>query len=152
MDKKIILLCLLCFGFSFSLVAQNSILGKWKSIDDETGKPRSYVEIYENGKGVLEGKILKVIPGPGDEADPICDECSKSDPRHGQPVNGMVIITKMKIASNKKSAKSGKILDPESGNVYGCILTLNEDGKSLKVRGYLGIKALGRTQIWQRAE
>lgn len=144
-----VLLFLVC---GFTVQGQGTILGKWKSIDDETGKPRSFVEIYKNSNGQLEGKILEVIPGPGDEADPICDECPKDDPRHGKKVNGMVIITKMKLAADKKSAKGGRILDPETGNEYGCILTLNEANKTLKVRGFLGFAALGRTQVWQKAE
>lgn len=144
-----IILFLAC---GFFAQGQSTILGKWKSIDDETGKARSYVQIYQGANGQIEGKILEVIPGPGDEADPICDECAKSDPRYGKKVNGMVIITKMKLAANNKSAKSGKILDPETGNEYGCILTLNETNKTLKVRGFLGFAALGRTQIWQKAD
>lgn len=144
-----IMLFLAC---GFFAQGQSTILGKWKSIDDETGKARSYVQIYENSKGQVEGKILQVIPGPGDESDPICDECPKDDPRHGQKVNGMVIITKMKLAANEKTAKGGKILDPENGNEYGCILTLNESNKTLKVRGFLGFAALGRTQVWQKAD
>ena len=148
---RIIASLVLCLGLSFTLSAQ-SILGKWKSIDDETGKPRSYVEIYKNSSGQVEGKILQVIPGPDDEADPICDECPKDDPRFNQKVNGMVIITKMKASSDNQSARSGLILDPETGNEYRCLLSLDDNGKKLKVRGYIGIKALGRTQIWEKAE
>lgn len=144
-----IILFLAC---GFFAQGQSTILGKWKSIDDETGKARSYVQIYQTPNGQVEGKILEVIPGPGDEADPICDECPKDDPRYGKKVNGMTIITKMKLAANNKSAKSGKILDPETGNEYGCILSLNEANKTLKVRGFLGFAVLGRTQIWQKAD
>ena len=44
---KYLLLLALSFQFSFS----QSIFGKWKTIDDETGKERSIVSIYEvNGK------------------------------------------------------------------------------------------------------
>lgn len=149
--NRFIVFCVMIFASS-NLVAQSSILGKWTSIDDSTGKPRSYVEIYKTPSGKIEGKILRVIPGPGDEADPICDECPKNDPRHNKKVNGMVIITNMNLATNQQSAKGGLILDPESGNEYGCILTLAENKKELKVRGFLGFKALGRTQVWKRTQ
>jgi uncharacterized protein (DUF2147 family) len=46
----------------------------------------------------------------------------------------------------------GTILDPESGKVYRCSLSLRDGGKKLAVRGYLGIALLGRTQVWERAE
>ncbi|MEO0339374.1 MAG: DUF2147 domain-containing protein [Bacteroidota bacterium] len=148
--KKIIFTIAILFIGSF-VFSQESILGTWKTIDDNTGKVRSRVEIYKNAQGKVEGKILELFRSPDEEPDPICDECKKSDPRYGKKVRGMVIITKMKIAQDEKTATSGKILDPENGNVYGCNLSVLEGGKKLKVRGYLGFAALGRTQYWERA-
>jgi hypothetical protein len=43
----------------------------------------------------------------------------------------------------------GKILDPKSGKLYKCYITLEENDK-LKVRGYIGISLFGRTQYWNR--
>lgn len=149
--NRIIVLVILFFA-GIQLSAQQSILGKWTSIDDKTGKPRSYVQIYETTSGKVEGKILQTIPIPGEPADPVCVDCPKDDARYYQKVNGMVIITKMDPTNNLKSAKGGRILDPESGNEYGCILTLTENGEKLKVRGFLGLKALGRTQVWKRTK
>ncbi len=34
--------------------------------------------------------------------------------------------------------------------MYSCYITESEDGKTLEVRGYLGISLLGRTQTWHR--
>lgn len=36
--------------------------GKWKTIDDETKKPRSIVKITESGVGVLTGTIIHIYP------------------------------------------------------------------------------------------
>ncbi|MBV9961801.1 MAG: DUF2147 domain-containing protein [Parafilimonas sp.] len=44
--------------------------------------------------------------------------------------------------------QDGKIYDPESGKTYDCKITLN--GQNLKVRGYIGISLLGRTEIFER--
>ena len=50
-----------------------SPVGTWRTIDDETGKPKSHVEIYEqNGK--LYGKITKLL-NPS-EPNPTCKKCS----------------------------------------------------------------------------
>jgi hypothetical protein len=46
----------------------------------------------------------------------------------------------------------GEILDPETGFVYRCRLTLSGDGAKLMVRGYLGLLIFGRTQTWMRME
>ncbi|GIS21656.1 MAG: hypothetical protein CM15mP122_1620 [Bacteroidota bacterium] len=43
----------------------------------------------------------------------------------------------------------GTILDPKSGKIYDCYISL-EDDNTLKVRGFLGFSLLGRTQIWKR--
>ena len=123
---------------SFTLQAQD-IFGKWKTIDDNTGKPRSVVEIYEKD-GKAYGKILKLFREPGEDPDPICDECT--DYRKNQRVIGMTIITDM--VRDGDEWEDGEILDPENGKVYDCKLWV-EDGK-LKVRGYVAF--FFRTQTW----
>ena len=50
--------------------------------------------------------------------------------------------------SGKKS-QGGSILDPASGSEYNCKIELVSDDK-LKVRGYIGMPLLGRTQYWYR--
>ena len=121
------------------------LAGKWKTIDDSSGKPRSIVEITEKG-GVFQGRIIHLFPQPGKEADPVCTKCEVGDPRHGQKIKGMEIIRSMKKEGDELSG--GTILDPESGNVYRCRMWL--EGKMLKVRGYLG--PFYRTQTWHRAD
>lgn len=45
--------------------------------------------------------------------------------------------------------ENGRLFDPESGRTYsGSAQLLNRD--QLKLYGYIGIKLLGRSQIWQR--
>jgi len=60
---KFFLMFCLAFLFSQTIFAQDdneSILGQWKTIDDETGKPKSIVNLYiEDGK--LYGKISKAF-------------------------------------------------------------------------------------------
>ena len=54
--------------------AQNTPVGKWRTIDDKTGKVKSIVEIYETQGGTLAGKVLQVLnsdKGPN----PLCDAC-----------------------------------------------------------------------------
>ena len=105
---------LLLVVLSFSLSAQ-SVLGKWKTIDDETGKPKSIVEIYKNG-AVYEGKILKLFRGPDEEQDPVCKECDKDDPRYMKKIIGMTIVKDMEM--DVDVLDDGTILDPKKGEVY----------------------------------
>ena len=51
--------------FSISLLTfsqnQDAVLGKWKTIDDETGKEKSIVELYKSSDGKLYGKVHTVL-------------------------------------------------------------------------------------------
>lgn len=119
-----------------------SIEGLWKTIDDETGKPRSVVKIEEqNGK--YYGTIIKLFREPGEEEDPLCDKCPGK--RQNQKVIGMEIISDMEYNKSDNEYGEGEILDPESGGIYDCKLWIDDEG-NLKVRGYLLF--LYRTQTW----
>ncbi len=137
--KKI--LALLFVTIAFGLKAQD-IVGKWKTIDDETNKPRSVVEIWKDNNGVYYGRILKIFFNETENKNPKCTKCDEKDPRYNQPTIGMIIIRNMKKDGTEFSG--GYILDPKKGSDYECKMWL-ENG-NLKVRGYLGW--FFRTQTW----
>lgn len=125
----------------------NAAVGRWTTIDDETKKPRSVIAIYEeNGK--LYGKIEKLFREPKEEQNPLCDKCEGS--LKDQPIIGMTILRDLKKDDDEWSG--GKILDPANGKTYKCKIAVEDGGKKLKVRGYVGMSLLGRTQYWVRAE
>jgi uncharacterized protein (DUF2147 family) len=135
---------LITMFLSSSLFAQKEeITGLWKTIDDETGDPKSVVEITIND-GILTGKIVKLFRKPGEDPDPVCDKCDEDDSRKDQKVLGMTIITDM--VKDGDEWEDGEILDPKKGKVYDCKLWV-ENGK-LQVRGYLWF--FHRTQEWLR--
>ena len=143
MKRQLIYSLLFVLSGFFSSHAQN-ILGKWKTIDDETGKAKSVVEIYqENGK--FYGKVVEILDKSKEEK--VCVDCEGLN--KGKKIKGMVILDGLE----KKGSiwESGTILDPNSGKMYKCILTLENQDK-LKVRGYIGISLFGRTQYWQRVK
>ena len=82
---KFFYLFLFFLCISASLHSQ-SILGKWKTIDDETNEPRSVVELSERD-GKVYGKILKLLLKPGEEQDPVCKECDADDARYQKKNN-----------------------------------------------------------------
>ena len=127
---------------TFMLEAQ-SILGKWKTIDDDTNKEKSIVEIYMEG-GKAYGKIVQLFREPGEDPDPYCDKCT--DERKDQRVIGMTIIREME--NDQDEWEDGDILDPENGKVYSCKLWREDD--KLMVRGYVAF--FFRTQTWLKAD
>jgi uncharacterized protein (DUF2147 family) len=136
---------LLPFVFIIITIAGNSqsITGRWTTIDDDSGEEKSIVEIAER-EGKFYGKVVKIFVTPGEDPDPVCDDCAPDDSRHKKKIIGMEIIRDLKKSGNEYS--DGDILDPEIGKVYRCKLWI--EGNDLKVRGYWG--PFFRTQTWRR--
>jgi len=134
----------LALGTPASAFAGPSPLGYWTTIDDDGKTPSSVVQIYARGKK-LYGKIVQLIKPR--EKDPVCTECE--GPRKNQRILGMEILRDFEEDDDEWSG--GYILDPRNGTEYKCYLELQDGGKRLKVRGYVGIALLGRTQYWQKA-
>ncbi|MBB3224574.1 DUF2147 domain-containing protein [Pseudoduganella umbonata] len=130
-----------------ALAGNASAVGLWKSIDDQTGKPKADIRISESN-GVLKGRVEKLYRAPGEDQHPTCDNCKGED--KGRPVIGLSIIDGMK--KDGDAYGGGTILDPENGKVYKSRMKLLEGGAKLEVRGYIGIPALGRSQTWIRQE
>ncbi len=123
---------------------QGTVLGTWKTVDDETGEAKSFVEIFEKD-GKFFGKITKILSA---NEDAVCDACKGN--KKNKPIQGMMIIEDMK--PDGQSFKGGKILDPESGNTYKCKIWVSEnDPDVLNVRG-IHWTGLYRTQSWNRVE
>ena len=118
----------------------DSLVGKWRTIDDKSGKVVSEVELYDQG-GKLYGKIIGLAEPNDEHGKPkACTKCQGAD--KNQPIVGLVIIKD--LAPSADRYKGGTILDPEDGKAYKAELWA-EDGK-LKVRGYLGL--FYKTQTW----
>lgn len=143
MKKGLSLLLFFAFFVMTASAQRTSPVGKWKTVDDNTGKVKSTVEIYEEG-GKLFGKVLELFDPP--KPDPVCEECDSDDPRYMKPVVGLKVIRNM--VNDGDEWKDGDILDPENGKVYRCKLWV-EEGK-LQVRGYIAF--LYRTQTWLPAD
>ena len=116
--------------------------GVWKTVDDNTGQARSHIKIWLY-KGKLYGKVLKLLDEK--EKNPLCENCPGKLKNH--PVIGLTIFRGLSPDGDKWR---GNVLDPESGKTYRVFLELQNSGNTLKVRGYLGISLLGRTQYWKR--
>jgi uncharacterized protein (DUF2147 family) len=126
-----------------TLCQAQTVLGKWKTIDDESGEERSIVELYKR-QGKVYGKIVKIFTKQGEDPDPSCDKCPKDDSRFNKKLIGMEIIQDMKGSDTE--LKEGKILDPETGKIYRGKLWV--EGDNLQVRGYWG--PFFRTQTWKK--
>ena len=137
----ILLALVITSSLAFSQNA-NDVIGKWKTIDDETGEAKSIVELYKVGNK-LQGKVIQIL-NPA-KVDNVCTLCE--DNRKGKRIQGMIIVKDM--VWDVDEWDDGTILDPNKGSIYDCKLWLENDNKDkLYLRGYIGF--LFRTQNWYR--
>jgi uncharacterized protein (DUF2147 family) len=125
--------------------AQNSPVGRWRTIDDASGKPTSIIVIREENGRII-GTIEKVYDPYPKESNPQCTACQKE--LKNKPIVGMKILWNLSKQGNVWTG--GMIFDPDSGKTYNCTLTLENGGSKIKVRGFIGVSLFGRTQYWQR--
>ena len=148
--KKLLTVCTIAVGLITSPLianaqAKDTPVGLWKTIDDETKQAKSLVRITEKD-GILTGTIEKILD-PAKAANK-CEKCT--DDRKDKPVQGMTIVTGLKKGEGEWN--DGQILDPNNGKIYKAKATVRDGGKQLEVRGFVGIAALGRSQMWVREE
>lgn len=117
--------------------------GVWVSVDDVSNQRKSEISLYVEG-GKLYGQIARLLLE--EDKGKQCAAC-KGDLKN-KPIEGLTIIEGLEWDGSAWTG--GKILDPANGKQYSCTLTL-EDDQTLKVRGYLGISLLGRTQTWYKS-
>jgi len=126
---------------SLSASAQSPV-GRWKTIDDETGRVKSIVEISQATNGTLSGRVVEVLQsdrGPN----PVCDKCSGE--RRNKPITGMTILWDLKPDGNEWAG--GTILDPSNGKTYKSKAKML-DADRLGVSGCIAF--ICREQVWQR--
>ena len=134
-------LFILLFTISSSISSQ-TIFGKWENRDEETNRVDSVIEVYKkNGKAFA--KIVEITDK--DRQKVLCDKCGGK--RKNTPILGMNILTG--LSKNDNEWSGGKILDPKNGKEYKCYIKLDNSNK-LKIRGYIGFAAFGRTTYWHR--
>jgi uncharacterized protein (DUF2147 family) len=122
--------------------AEASPVGRWKTIDDESGKVKSIVEISAAGN-VHTGRVLQVLHstrGPN----PKCDQCKGANA--GKPIEGLTILWGLTPGSD--GWDGGNILDPANGKTYKAKARLLEGGRKLGVSGCVAF--ICREQVWIR--
>lgn len=118
-----------------------SPVGTWRTVDDETGEPKSIVQISESN-GVLTGSIVRLLP-EGRRCTDCAPEFNNSDLR------GTQILTGFRLRGN--TYEGGRITDPKTGRVYRAKMLVERDGR-LRLWGYVGMDTplTRRAQYWER--
>lgn len=130
------LLPLLAFAFSLA-PAPSGLYGHWVTPN------RSVIETFHCAGNQVCARVVKI--GPKNE--PQQDLNNPDKGKRSQAICGLTIAHGFK-PDGTNHAKSGSIYDPESGKTY--TAEMQVEGDTLKLRGYIGIPILGRTEVWHR--
>ncbi|MFN6115120.1 MAG: DUF2147 domain-containing protein [Flavobacteriales bacterium] len=121
------------------------LIGVW---EPSHGKAR--VKIEKIG-GKYYGKIVW-LREPNDPATgtPKVDKNNPDESLRTVPLRGYRLLKDFIYSGNNEWAE-GTIYDPENGSTYSCVIILKDDN-TLDIRGFIGVKALGRTDVWKRLQ
>jgi uncharacterized protein (DUF2147 family) len=140
--KQLITVILLFTGMTLSAQTKaDDIVGVWLT----NGKEPAKIQVYKAGDKYF-GKIVW-LKNPDKDGKPKVDSKNPDKNNQSQKIMGLVILQNFKFDDDEW--EDGKIYDPESGKTYSCNMSLNGIN-TLKVRGYIGVSLLGRTETWTR--
>jgi len=124
----------------------NDVVGLWWA---EGGAAQ--VEIHPCPEGLC-GRVVW-LRSPLDEFGcPLRDEQNPDRALGSRELIGIELVRGLQRSDSDRTEWSGgEIYDPTSGRTYRAVATLDEHGR-LHVRGYLGIRLLGRTTVWNRVQ
>lgn len=129
------LVFLMLLGFE---ARANSLVGSWLTYED--GKPESRIEVVEQG-GKVSARIVEIFNEKDAEA--LCEKCSGA--LYNKPVVGLQIVSALELDDGVW--KGGEVLDPKTGKLYKCQITV--DGDVLTLKAWWGF--ISQTREWRRA-
>ena len=133
------------------LFAQNPnyIVGVYYVVDEDS-KEESKIRIYKKGN-CYEGQVIWLQETKDKNGNTKIDS-KNPDPNMRQVTcDRLIIIKELKYNEKKNRWEDGKIYNPLSGKYYD-VMAEFKDPKTLKITGYLGIKALSRSIIWEKID
>ncbi len=146
MKKHIFLFVLAGFFGINTFALGDKLLGVWLN-QEET----SHIEITKNSKGEFVGKIIWLKEPLDDNGKPKVDGENPNANLRNRPIINMQILEGFSYNEKKREWTDGTIYDPKNGKTYKAFMKLDGDN-SLSLRGYVGIRALGRTSKWTRVK
>ena len=121
------------------------LIGVW---EPSNGKAR--VKVEKIGSKFY-GKIVWLKePNNPETGQPKVDKNNPDESMRSTPLKGYRMLKDFVYAGSNEWTE-GTIYDPENGSTYSCVITMKDDN-TLDIRGYIGVKALGRTDVWKRLQ
>ncbi len=145
MKKFIVALVVILFGGLFSGFVQDTkdgdrLLGVW-----EPSNGRARVKVEKIGSKYY-GKIVWLKePIDPETNQPKTDKNNPDPGLRNVPLKGYRMLKDF-VYKGKDEWADGTIYDPLNGSTYSCTIKMTDEN-TLEIRGYIGVSALGRTDI-----
>lgn len=147
---KILLLSVLCFNFlsAAGQSAADKILGVYYISDDQSDEDCK-VKIVKTSDGLYEGSIIWVQNPYFKDGSLKRDIKNPDSKKRNTPGDKIKLLFHFKYDAKEKKWVDGEIYDPVHGKYYKSKMWFEKDDV-LRVRGYIGVPALGRTMTWKK--
>lgn len=122
-----------------------SPIGVWA-----TEKGSAHVKIEDCG-GKLCGSLIWLKEPLNQQGKDKIDSHNPDPTLRTRKILGLPLLNDFVSDGDGTVWSGGTIYNPDDGKTYSCKLTM-QDRKTMKVRGYVGISLLGKTQVWSRVE
>lgn len=142
---KITLVMMMSFIFG-SVIAQtdaDKVLGKWFNEEKD-----AKVEIYKDGDNYF-GKIVWLLNPNEEDGTVKLDNKNPDEALKTRPVMGLLLLKD--FVYDDEEWEDGEIYDPKSGKTYSCFMEFESD-ELLKIKGYIGVKWVGKTTYWTKTD
>lgn len=132
-------------AFGFAQEDADKLVGVW-----EPSHGKAKVKIEKIGNKYY-GKIVWLKePNDPETNEPKVDRNNPDESMRSKPLRGYRILKDF-VYTDKNEWSEGTIYDPENGNTYSCTIKMTDDN-TIEIRGFIGVSALGRTDIWKRLQ
>ena len=150
-SKGVVFILIMSLFMSFQSFSQSDadqLVGNYYIVKEDT-KSESRVQIYKTSDGKYEGKIVWLKNPNNPDGTPKYDLKNPKPELRSVKSDQVVLLKNFKYDEKSKEWTGGEIYDPEEGKTYKCKLKFESPNK-LKVRGYVGIPALGKSMYWTK--
>ena len=120
----------------------DAIIGEWYTKDN-----KALVQVVKTDN-IYSGKIVLLKEPKNDDGSEKLDTNNPDESKQANPIIGLNLVNGF-VYKGKNKWGEGTIYDPDNGKTYSCKMMLKKDD-TLKVRGFIGISLIGRTQVWTR--
>ncbi len=126
------------------------LVGTYRVVEPET-KEDSKVKIFKTSDGKYKGQVVWLAKPNMKDGTPKRDILNPDPKKRNTPGDQIVLMWGFTYDADKDMWVNGEIYDPCHGKTYKCRLSFESPTK-LKVRGYIGTPAFGKSMYWYKLD